>query len=96
MEPEGRALNDNELAYQRGYSDGRRDTLETLLDDNLQVSGEIERFKKKPEEGHHCPRCGYGIPIPPFALEEYKPFAKYPKHCDECGQALDWSDYESN
>lgn len=34
-------------------------------------------------DGHSCPNCGYDIP-----------YTKQPKHCEECGQALDWSDVE--
>lgn len=57
---------------------------------------DIEKFDTptKPIDGHHCPRCETGIAIPPFAVPEYKPFATFPKRCPECGQAIDWSDYE--
>lgn len=58
------------------------------------VKAAVKQIRKKPADCHHCPSCGIGIPIPPMASKEFKPFAKFPKYCDECGQALDWSDYD--
>lgn len=48
------------------------------------------QIPKKPIHDHHCPNCEYGIPIPEFAIDEFKPFAFYPTYCWECGQRIDW------
>lgn len=60
MEQEGRALNDNELAYQRGYSDGRREAEKEIAYRNETIGRlviELAAVKKGRDE--MCQRCGY-------------------------------------
>lgn len=43
------------------------------------------------EHHHHCPICGEGFYTPPFAKEEHKELAFYPRYCYKCGQRIAWS-----
>lgn len=62
----------------------------------LAITAITKQIPMEPVDNHHCPRCLTGIPIPPMASEAYKPFAKYPKYCDECGQAIRWGRETTN
>ena len=44
-----------------------------------------------PQHHHHCPICGEGFITPPFAKEEHKELAFYPRYCYKCGQRIAWS-----
>lgn len=51
-----------------------------------------KQIPKKPESQHHCPRCGSGLDIPELTLPEARKYINfYPKFCQDCGQAIDWS-----
>lgn len=84
-----------------GYYDylangGKDDCVEeaSLYALQLAIAALEKLIPKKPTHLHHCPNCRIGISIPPIVREEYKPFAVYPRFCQDCGQAIDWSDAE--
>ena len=67
-------------------------------DDEAAIFLAIDAIKKQMpmavEHHHHCPICGEGFYTPPFAKEEHKELAFYPRYCYKCGQRIAWSQEE--
>lgn len=78
------------ISYTKNMECGElRDFKQSCVDDEIIIEALEKQIQKKPiardlwelgtAEGHSCPYCGLDIP-----------YTKYPKHCENCGQALDW------
>lgn len=49
-----------------------------------------KQIPMRPIHNHHCPNCGYGLPIKGIT-DDFCSCCFKQKYCPDCGQAIDWS-----
>lgn len=47
--------------------------------------------RRRPEANHHCPCCGFPLPIKNLTPNECS-MCWNPNYCIDCGQAIDWGE----
>lgn len=57
----------------------------------LAIEALEKQIPMRPIHNHHCPNCGYGLPIKGIT-DDFCSCCFKQKHCPNCGQAIDWSE----